>query len=109
MTPAKSISTPVAEKAQSEGWRRYQPSQWQHIFDEWRENREFRMAEVIELVDIFMEEEDFDWDNLDDAGNPTQASHLIPRPVRRYYQFFMMWYWDPFLIPWNACPLFLSF
>jgi hypothetical protein len=61
-----------------------------------RERRKW-LRQVSVVLDKVEEEEAFDWDDLDDDGNPMPNSFWCPRLVRRGSRFCLLVYIDPFL------------
>jgi len=53
---------------------------------------------------MIMQEADFDWDDVDDDGNPRRVIHFIPESVRRAYQRCLIKYWDPIVMTIEAIP-----
>lgn len=57
-----------------------------------------------EIIEILMEEEDWDWDDLDDRGQPRKIRHTIPGSVRRRFHVFMVVYVDEFIHFFRSLP-----
>jgi len=71
------------------------PLRWPGYFRDWKEDRKIFLKKVSALLDTIAEEEEFDWDNVDEMGNPAKVNFLVPKNIRRGYRFFMLVYWDP--------------
>jgi len=66
-----------------------------------RQARLLRNADIIaDMIEMILEEEDFDWDDLDENDNPRRVYHFTPDWLRWKYYYVLLVYWDPlFEIP----------
>lgn len=89
-TPRSSASSAAGDaqprKKSWNCWKRYK---------EWSEVRKEYLANMYDLVLVIEEEEDYDWDDLDEEGNPRPRRLLVPYFVRRAYRMAILVYWDP--------------
>jgi len=70
-------------------YRRMNPLRFPGYFRDWWYFRIIYLKKVAALLDQIQEEEEFDWDNLDEQGNPTKNVFLMPTSVRRKYRWFI--------------------
>jgi hypothetical protein len=89
-------------------WRRLLPTRWPKYFRARWQYRTLYFKRVGALIDTIEEEEEFDWENLDEHGNPAQNKFIFPRPVRRKYRIFVLIYFDPFVELLDNWPLFVK-
>lgn len=97
-TPGKgpqSRKTLQKEVAEDEGPKKKET--WKEWFDRKKIEREERYWEIQDLLDIMAEEEEYDWENLDEYGNPKRRSFLCPAKIRRNQRYVLIVYWDPLL------------
>jgi len=73
------------------------PGKLLHGISKWHERREDFIEEQKEFVEAMMDDEAWDWEKLDDYGNPARKSFLVPAVVRWYFKFCICVYFDPFL------------
>jgi len=84
------------------------PKYWKDWVHNWRVHRKEYFKSINQIIDAMQEEEEYDWDNLDEEGNPARAVHVLPLSVRRNYRFFLLVYWDPFMDFLDHIPLLLK-
>lgn len=82
-------------KKKVKGWRKYKPRELLERFKQWKANRADYIEYMHEVVDALDDEEELDFDNLDEYGNPTENVRWFPRSLRHRWKFFLIVYWDP--------------
>lgn len=70
---------------------------WKEWFEEKKAEWGERKDEIHEILDSIEEEEEFDWANLDEYGNPKRRTFLCPTQARRQFRYVLLMYWDPLL------------
>lgn len=89
-------------------WRRALPSRWPRYFRDWWRARNAYFKRVFAVIDTIEDEEEFDWDNLDESGNPAQNKFFFPKILRRRGRFCMLVYIDPLIELLDNWPLFVK-
>eukprot|EP00928_Gymnodinium_smaydae_P045880 TRINITY_DN3053_c0_g3_i1.p1 TRINITY_DN3053_c0_g3~~TRINITY_DN3053_c0_g3_i1.p1 ORF type:complete len:606 (-),score=111.89 TRINITY_DN3053_c0_g3_i1:180-1796(-) len=73
-------------------------------FSEWRAERKEFIQETWELIKDADEEDKWDYDNLDEFGNPTEISHILPNFIRFRITLYTILYWNPLVDLYDRCP-----
>jgi len=105
-TPKTGLGEKVFSGKGRERWlHAWLPTRWPGYYTKWRERRKRYLEKVSESVAEVVDEEDQDWDNCDENGNPGKVRHIVPTSWRRKWRYFVIVYWSPILellelIPW---------
>mmetsp|Transcript_87092 Transcript_87092/g.154091 ORF Transcript_87092/g.154091 Transcript_87092/m.154091 type:complete len:770 (+) Transcript_87092:70-2379(+) len=78
-------------------WAAFFPWNWHDTYELWKYSRKGFWEKLEHMLSQLEEEEEWDFDNLNENGMPTQRVHTRPKWVRRNTRIFLFAYWDPFV------------